>query len=512
MPDMTDYSTGERPYNLTLGHMYMKLVSLTFDEGVTHIGDFAFKECRGLTAFNIPDSLQSIGQSAFNYCSALNQSLVFPEGFSSVGPSCFYLCKKVSSLSIPSTLPVIPKDCFKNCSGLSSLTIPNTVRELGQDCFSFCGALDSVTMPIELFGKDRDEKGFDAFALASTSSTDEQTYASSIHFTVADTGIMPDMTDYSTGERPYNLTLGHMYMKLVSLTFDEGITHIGSCAFMYCSALNDLTLPSTLESIGKSAFSGCNALSPIDYPGAKVIWDQTVMVASNNQPLLDALHFALESGWCGPEAYYIYEDALLHVYGNGSIDVNAFAGKSDYTAVKLDDGITAIGSGAFQNCTALAKATLPASLQDVGENAFNGSDNLLLVFYDETREKWDELTSHIAPGNDPLLFARALTRDLEMQAPGFMPPAALREIQDRAFAGIPVRVVQIPDGVRSIGSCAFAQCRDLEEIGIPTSVTSIAEDAFLDVPMVIVFGEAGSEAQTYADAHENCWFVPLQSE
>ena len=57
-------------------------------------------------------------------------------------------------------------------------------------------------------------------------------------------------------------------------------------------------------------------------------------------------------------------------------------------------------------------------------------------------------------------------------------PAQLTEIKEEAFAGLPCQVVIIPEGCKTIGSRAFADCDELLHVSIPTSVTEIAEDAF----------------------------------
>ena len=57
-------------------------------------------------------------------------------------------------------------------------------------------------------------------------------------------------------------------------------------------------------------------------------------------------------------------------------------------------------------------------------------------------------------------------------------PAGLERIEDEAFYGAFCEAVIIPDGCRSIGHLAFANCSRLVYIRIPASVTEIAEDAF----------------------------------
>ncbi len=87
-----------------------------------------------------------------------------------------------------------------------------------------------------------------------------------------------------------------------------------------------------------------------------------------------------------------------------------------------------------------------------------------------------------------------------MSAPDFILPDDLTHIEAEAFAGAKMTVVYIPDGVKSIGSRAFANCTGLTHIRIPASGTVIAEDAFqgVDPSQLTIFGASGSAAETFA--------------
>jgi hypothetical protein len=88
-----------------------------------------------------------------------------------------------------------------------------------------------------------------------------------------------------------------------------------------------------------------------------------------------------------------------------------------------------------------------------------------------------------------------------MSAPDFTLPDDLTHIEAEAFSGAKMTVVYIPDGVKSIGSRAFANCTGLTQIRIPASVTVIAEDAFygVDLSQFTIFGIPGSVANSFAD-------------
>ncbi len=89
----------------------------------------------------------------------------------------------------------------------------------------------------------------------------------------------------------------------------------------------------------------------------------------------------------------------------------------------------------------------------------------------------------------------------KIQNPGFVLPGQLRSIDDEAFAGIRATAVKLQPGITSIGSKAFKDCRRLEQIEIPMSVTQIAEDAFEGTSGFVIYCPAGSTAESFAETH-----------
>jgi len=68
-----------------------------------------------------------------------------------------------------------------------------------------------------------------------------------------------------------------------------------------------------------------------------------------------------------------------------TIRASAFVGLAAEEVV-LPDGLSSIGSGAFANCTALKLINLPASLTDIAEDAFDGTENAALICEGEKGE------------------------------------------------------------------------------------------------------------------------------
>ena len=112
----------------------------------------------------------------------------------------------------------------------------------------------------------------------------------------------------------------------------------------------------------------------------------------------------------------------------------------DIVSVKIEDGVTSIGDGAFESCESMTNVTIPDSVTSIGDSAFMNCTNLKNI---------------VVPGS--------VTR-----------------IGNAAFSGChSLKEFIIPDGVTSIGNFTFSSCFRLESISIPDSVTSIGIYAFL---------------------------------
>ncbi len=156
------------------------LTSITIPNSVTSIGECAFSSCTGLTSITIGDSVTSIGEDAFydctgltninvdadnpNYCSengvlynkakttlirypgGKTGSFTIPNSVTSIGNSAFDGCTGLTSVTIPDSVTSIGDYAFPGCTGLTSITIPNSVTSIGECAFSECTGLKSITI------------------------------------------------------------------------------------------------------------------------------------------------------------------------------------------------------------------------------------------------------------------------------------------------------------------------------------------------------------------------------
>ena len=191
--------------------------------GITSIGNNAFKGAKSLQSITIPNSVTSIGDSAFG-ASAL-QSITIPDSVTSIGDSAFVGAKNLQSVTIPNSVTSIGDDAFRSAISLESITIPDSVTSIGNYAFASSG-LQSITIPDSV-------TSIGNYAFKGAKSLQSITIGDSVT---------------SIGNGAFSNS------GLQSITIPDSVTSIGDYAFDHATSLESIIIGDGVKKIGKNAF------------------------------------------------------------------------------------------------------------------------------------------------------------------------------------------------------------------------------------------------------------------
>ncbi len=414
-----------------------------------------YPRSRGGDPYAIPNSVTTIGNSAFYGCSL--KSLNIPISVTSIGEYGFKGCYYLTSISVEDANP-----SFSSVEGVlfdkdqtklilypmrkgGSYTIPRGVTTLGDGAFYECFNLRAISV----------EEANPSFSSVEgiLFNKDQTTLIQYPSSRVGTSYTIPDSVTI-IGDSAF-LNCG-----LASVTIPNSVTLIGNSAFLSCYWLTNATLPNSLTIIGDSSFYDCFRLTCVSIPNSLTSIGEEVFLGC----------YSLTS--------------VTIPNGVTSIGTRAFAGCSALTNVTIASSVTNIGDFAFASCTSLASVIIPNRVTSVGDAVFLNCFGLRSVtipnsvisigpsaFYGSGLMSVTIPTSVTSIGDSAFYDCFRLT--------SVTIPNSLTSIGEEVFLGCySLTSVTIPNGVTSIGTRAFVGCSALTNVTIASSVTNIGDFAF----------------------------------
>lgn len=202
----------------------------------------------------------------------------------------------------------------------------------------------------------------------------------------------------------------------------EGTVEIDTYAFQDCLDLTSVNIPESVTKILWNAFDGCSALTSVVLPKSLT-----------------------------------------------KIDSDAFRGCTGLTDIVIPDSVTYIGLCAFEGCTGLTSIVIPASVRELYCDAFNGCTGLTSIKVAEENEKFDsrDNCNAIIRTSENRLFAGCKNTQI---------PSTVFSIERRAFKGMGIVSIAIPEHIVSIGSCCFEDNGSLESVTFGRNIKELGED------------------------------------
>ena len=451
---------------------------IKFDGKVTTIGNYAFYNCSGLKSITIPDSVTSIGSSAFKGCKLTSVYITELSAWCKIdfknndsNPLSNYIKTNlylnnelVTELVIPSDITEIKSYAFYYCSSLTSVTIPDSVTSIGNLAFKGCNKLTSVYCMAKT-PPSLGNNGFDINVPIYVPYISVVEYRTATNWSKYADNIVA--YDFEKGEvvvsKPANSEIWYKNGSTTEATslnktnvfganiisniydvangcwvikFDGEVTTIGGWAFWNCEDLTSVLIPDSVTTIGDDAFSYCD-LTSVTIPGSV-----TEMAG----------------------AFYNCRKLTSVTFANGVTTIGnyAFNGCESLTSVTIPDSVTKIGYGAFYGCKKLKSIAIPDNVTTIGGSAFRQCSSLTSITIPDGITTIDEFVLDECTGLTSVTI-----------------PDSVTSIGRYAFRYCSsLTSITIPDGVTTIENNAFQGCTSLTSVTIPNSLTTIGYYAF----------------------------------
>ncbi len=380
----------ENPYYYSKGNCLIKTDGKTLvggckgsvipeDDGILAIDDQAFYGQTGLTGIAIPDSVKTIGYSAFCECSSLKKitigknvktidpyafyhctslaEITLPNSVKTIGEEAFSGCKNLKSATIGSGLGTIAEKLFQNCRNLTKLILCKNLKSIGSQAFSGCKKLASITIPAGV-------ENIDWHAFYGTAY-----YNDSSHWKNGVLYIGKYLIEAKNSKIPSKVTV------------KSGTCLIADVAFADCTALTEIVIPDSVTVIGEQAFRDCKKLGKITLPGGLTYLEAETFTGTA-----------------------FYQNGAN--WKNGVLYIGKYLVKNKEQERKtciIKPGTRLIASGAFTEPYRLTELAVPVSLKIICYRAFYSPCPIAHVYYSGTEKQWKAINIHYdvyVPAND----------------------------------------------------------------------------------------------------------------
>lgn len=291
--------------------------------------------------------------------------------------------------------------------------------------------------------------------------------------TISGEGNMTDFTDPRYGSS--NLPSWDIYKdNIVKVVIEGGVKHVGSYAFYDYSNLQAVTFAEGVKSIGSSAFYGCEGIKELLFPSSMKI------ISGQHNTNEDAEPQVSTFGMGGTGTAYMSSEA--------------FRGCAGLTSVTIPRGVIGVGSGTFSDCEKLVSLTMGKKVRKIDYRAFDDCTALDSVYWNAEAFRGNGSEGVLPHTFRKIVFGESVeyvpvglckdNANLTMVKMG----SHIRTIGASAFKQCTaLKEVVLPPDVASIEESAFYGCTALQAVDFPASLEYIGNTAFANTGLTSLF-------------------------
>ncbi len=406
----------------------------TIPSTVNTIGEFAFYHVTNLKRVILPNSVTEIANYAFYTCTGI-EYMELPDLLTKIGNFAFFGCNKIINISLEDSIETIGVGAFKDCTSLKSIDIPSSIVTIDYITFSGCTSLKNVNISksVTTIGN---------MAFEDCASLEEINVSSdNVNYSSED-GILFNKNKTELIEYP-EAKHDNKYYEIPNT-----VTKIGSKAFYKNKTLEQIYIPDTVTDIGEEAFKYCTGLRYVLMLANVSTVPAEMFSECTNLSLVKLSDSIIRIG------AYAFQNCknLITLIGKLAYtsDGDIAIANQQYNQFEIPSSIEEIGEGAFQGCDSISIIEIDGDVL-IGTDAYNSCSSLSEIIISDSNTKFSS--------ENGVLFNKDKTKLI------FYPPNK----SDTSYV--------IPSTVKELSENAFDNCKRLNSITIPNSVTNVGENA-----------------------------------
>ena len=328
------------PNSVTEGHMASsRLKTVTMDDTVTEIGNFAFQDNTNLVNVQMSENVTTLGTQIFYGCTNL-ESIALSDKITVINDYDFYGCSKLVMEKLPDSLTTIDANAFYGCTNLALTELPTGLLTIGASAFYGCTNLALTELP------------------------ETMTSVGSSAFKGCTNLALTELPESVTSWGSNTFQNSGIAIKTLPSTFSKSTKSIPTYFLAGCKNITDFAFPvantavhSDYFQIMASAFADCTNLTMDEFPkGVYTLYDKAFFnCTSLDVPELEVYNWnGNTANWTGQYAFSNTGLTKVHLKGNS----RAPSGSS-------------VRSHMFANCLKLEEVTVTGRFE-FGTNAFEG--------------------------------------------------------------------------------------------------------------------------------------------